>query len=378
MSFRHPAVLPTALTQSDPSPNPQSLSLPVIKFDSVPVSWKGLPLEAALLRLTRFANSITRQSQQENFDISDIPSLPRIHREQSEHARRLPPPEEEEGFPAQRELSLTDALQPISRTGSPSFPLENFDHEGTPKNYDYSASLKSEPKASSFDKYRSVALRKTTARIRTLYLSRTTSSEAPSPGVSTLRSDKSTPWHRLNEDITGPLDHGHTSKSRDAGIRSTDITDIHISPPPRPEDKRTQEDADEHQQHIPQNSMEREPTFSSDGDPTPHALRNGADPGSYPAGSPIAFSSPAQSIAFTPTPAFPRPRARFDLPPPPADLLATPAPQEQNDHGDEEDLCRTFYSLGGLKAERGRHGLPRISEMRHEIRPVERFTHLGG
>ena len=116
-----------------------------------------------------------------------------------------------------------------------------------------------------------------------------------------------------------------------------DITDIHISPP-RPEDERTQEDADEHQQHIPQNSIEREPTFSSDGDPTPHALRNSADPGSFPAGSPSAFSSPAQSIAFTPTPAFPRPRARFDLPPPPADLLATPVPQEQNDHGDEEDL----------------------------------------
>jgi hypothetical protein len=36
-------------------------------------------------------------------------------------------------------------------------------------------------------------------------------------------------------------------------------------------------------------------------------------------------------------------------------------------------LCRTFYSLGGLKAERGRHGFPRISETRHEIRPWPYF-----
>ncbi|TFK29615.1 hypothetical protein FA15DRAFT_581743 [Coprinopsis marcescibilis] len=39
---------------------------------------------------------------------------------------------------------------------------------------------------------------------------------------------------------------------------------------------------------------------------------------------------------MTPTPAFPRPRARFDLPPPPDDLLQTPAPR--NNFTENEDL----------------------------------------
>ncbi|KAK0466948.1 uncharacterized protein EV420DRAFT_1260439 [Desarmillaria tabescens] len=52
------------------------------------------------------------------------------------------------------------------------------------------------------------------------------------------------------------------------------------------------------------------------------------------------FSSPAQSFAFTPTPAFPRPRARFNLPPPPSDLLATPKPEGDNhsELGEDEPL----------------------------------------
>ena len=80
---------------------------------------------------------------------------------------------------------------------------------------------------------------------------------------------------------------------------------------------------------------EREPTFSSEGDATPYPSDNRS---MKPNTS--NFSSPAQSVAFTPTPAFPRPRARFELPPPPSDLLATPAPKSQEEHVDpdsEED-----------------------------------------
>ncbi|KAJ7617438.1 hypothetical protein DFH06DRAFT_1364428 [Mycena polygramma] len=81
--------------------------------------------------------------------------------------------EDEEGGP---DLSLTDALGSVSRTSSPQRD------EATPKkNYDYSVSLRSEPKPSPFDKSRNVALRRPPARTRTPSLSRTTSSPASSP-----------------------------------------------------------------------------------------------------------------------------------------------------------------------------------------------------
>ena len=80
---------------------------------------------------------------------------------------------------------------------------------------------------------------------------------------------------------------------------------------------------------------EREPTFSSEGDATPYPSAN------RPVGqNTSAFSSPAQSVTFTPTPAFSRPRARFDFPLPPSDPLTTPAPKFQEEHvnpNDEED-----------------------------------------
>ncbi|SJL11643.1 uncharacterized protein ARMOST_15049 [Armillaria ostoyae] len=74
---------------------------------------------------------------------------------------------------------------------------------------------------------------------------------------------------------------------------------------------------------------EREMTFSSDGDdtscPPPNSPKSLAHKSLVPMSS--GFSSPAQSFAFTPTPAFPRPRARFNLPPPPSGLLVTPKPE---------------------------------------------------
>lgn len=78
----------------------------------------------------------------------------------------------------------------------------------------------------------------------------------------------------------------------------------------------------------------REPTFSSDGGgPTPYAQKIHQSPGALSS----AFSSHAQSIAFTPTPAFPLPRARFNIPTP-NELLVTPAqPQAQDDQDDHEE-----------------------------------------
>lgn len=118
----------------------------------------------------RFANSIasrsnkstnnslrglsSRRSQHNSFE---VPTLPRIvpnttarqytetEEEEEESKSSVPevylPPEEDED-----DLSLTDALESLSRSGSPGFPL-HVSREQTPKKkYDYSVSLKSEPK----------------------------------------------------------------------------------------------------------------------------------------------------------------------------------------------------------------------------------------
>jgi hypothetical protein len=106
------------------------------------------------------------KSQRDSFEISVIPSLPNIDFEPStgryfdeeetdeELSREsvpevyLPPEEEDlDDREGEQDISLAEALQPVSRTSSPSFPMASFD--GTPrKGYDYSVSLKSEPKVS--------------------------------------------------------------------------------------------------------------------------------------------------------------------------------------------------------------------------------------
>jgi hypothetical protein len=121
---------------------------------------------------SRFANSIARtsrssmgrssfrgrQSHPDSFDdISAIPSLPDIHpergtgyyseEEESDEFRRsresvpevyLPPNDDDE-----EDVSLTEALESVSRTSSP----QRFRQEEptSKKNYDYSVSLRSEP-----------------------------------------------------------------------------------------------------------------------------------------------------------------------------------------------------------------------------------------
>lgn len=88
---------------------------------------------------------------------------------------------------------------------------------------------------------------------------------------------------------------------------------------------------------------EREPTFSSEEGLTP-SIRTGQSQraGASPIAPSTAFSSPAPSAMFTPTPAFqPRPRARFNLPPaqpsttPPDPDTDSQQDSTQDEHGDE-------------------------------------------
>jgi len=103
----------------------------------------------------------TRRNRHESFEIPSLPQIPAAaaHRygtdeegeeEEQEESKSvpdvyLPPPDDEDD--QDREFSLTDALQSLSRSSSPPFIPETFSREETPKkNYDFSMSLKSEPK----------------------------------------------------------------------------------------------------------------------------------------------------------------------------------------------------------------------------------------
>lgn len=352
----------------------------------------------------------TRKVQVDSFDISMIPSLPDIHAEPGtdhfsyddedldleESKESVPdvylPPQGD--YDDGSDLSLSDALQSVSRSGSPPHSNEPYENGPTPKKYDFSVSLRSEPKVgynitplclslanyckpSPFDKFRNVAVRKTLPRARTPSLSRTTSSRASSPANSTPQSTRSfalprssagspvpgisvplprsataspaVAVHQQEEEATSE-DERHSS-AHETDIRSMDITDLHISPPgmnhqPQSEDEKQQSGQQELLTEDETGSPdERDPTFSSDGDPSPYTQPNHNN-SSHNSSVPIstAFSSPAPSMTFTPTPVFPRPRARFNLPSPPNGLVATPAqsqPQEEGEDGgiqEEEPL----------------------------------------
>ncbi|KAJ7043757.1 hypothetical protein C8F04DRAFT_1366949, partial [Mycena alexandri] len=326
---------------------------------------------------SRFANSIARtsrssmgrssarfssarRSEPESFDdISAIPSLPDVHPERGtghysdEDEESVPdvylPPDE--GEVEEEDVSLADALESVSRTSSPRR------EEATPKkNYDYSVSLRSEPQPSPYDKFRNVQLRRAPTRTRTPSLSRTTASPTSSATNSTPGSNRAFGFPRSNAGspsaiplprsttaspaivISRPDDEeesGNDSYLQEGDTHSMDITDVHISPL-RTNDGREDDDEEEQEEAASSNNDEREPTFSSDGGGQTtyhpdHAPRGGLA---------SAFSSPAPSTTFTPTPAFPRPRphARFDLP---VHDPATPRQQQHEDadaDGDADDV----------------------------------------
>lgn len=116
--------------------------------------------------IARFANSLTSRSNKSSVAVSnssramstrrnqhdsfEVPSLPRIQPANITDEYL----EDEEDLDRKSDLSMTDALESVSRSSSPPFSPEAMKHEETPKkNYDYSVSLKSEPKASTASVY---------------------------------------------------------------------------------------------------------------------------------------------------------------------------------------------------------------------------------
>ena len=103
----------------------------------------------------RSASMAGRKLSLDSFDISRIPSLPNIHTDaghgsdetdsELEDAQHGYLPAPEDGYDDEDpDLSISDALQPISRSSS---PAHAYGKEKTPmKSYDYSVSLKSEAK----------------------------------------------------------------------------------------------------------------------------------------------------------------------------------------------------------------------------------------
>ncbi|KAJ7117849.1 hypothetical protein C8R44DRAFT_832392 [Mycena epipterygia] len=347
---------------------------------------------------SRFANSIartsrssmgrsstrgfsSRQSHPDSFDdISAIPSLPDVQPERGtghfseededldfDRSREsvpevyLPPDEDEEDDEGEQDVSLTDALESVSRTSSPQ--LFSRDEPTPKKNYDYSVSLRSEPQPSPYDKFRNVAMRRPPARDRTPSLSRTTSSPASSPTNSTPRSNRSTGFPRSTAGspllgtavplprsataspaiiVSRPDDEesvGQDSYLQEGDTHSMDITDVHISPLRTGQSEEEGEDVQEPSSNAEGSVNEQEPTFSSEGGETFRPGHNRqsdvANSRHSPHGLSSAFSSPAQSVAFTPTPAFPRPRARFNLPSPPNNVPTTPSLHQQDHEQDE-------------------------------------------
>ncbi|KAJ7224111.1 hypothetical protein GGX14DRAFT_548737 [Mycena pura] len=349
---------------------------------------------------SRFANSIARTSRSsmgrsstrelslrkshiDSFDVSAIPSLPDVHLEQGiasyseedvevERSKQsvpevyLPPEENEEEDEAEQELSLTDALESVSRSNSP----ERYSQGGpTPrKNYDYSVSLKSEPRPSPFDKFRNVALRRPAARARTPSLSRTTSSPTTSPTNSTPRSNVSIGFPRSNAsplfDPAVPLPRSATaspaiivsrpddeesaesdSSLQEGDTHSMDITDVHISPLRTvlsPHEEGDVRDSAHNGSSEESNSVV-EPTFSSDGEQSFHPAQTTglSDPRVTFEQSPgvlaTASSPSALSATITPTPAVPRPHARFNLPSALSNAPTTPSVRQQDLNVDEVD-----------------------------------------
>lgn len=106
----------------------------------------------------------TRRNLADSFDVSVIPSLPNITAEpgserysfqdtdEEEVSKEsvpevyLPPEKDYDEGEGEPDISLTDALQSVSRTGSPPYSKTSFGDATPKKNYDYSISLNSEPK----------------------------------------------------------------------------------------------------------------------------------------------------------------------------------------------------------------------------------------
>ncbi|KAF8645080.1 hypothetical protein AX16_008138 [Volvariella volvacea WC 439] len=301
----------------------------------------------------------SRKTPHDSFDVSRIPSLPSMRHsrgglsdtdDEMEGSRDsvpevyLPPPDG--GDSEDDATSVADALLSVS---------QSFRKDSTPKkSFNISLSLRSEPKLSPLDKYKNVGIRRLAApRMRTPSLTNTNSSPSSSPTHSTPRSNRSftAPLSSPGSPISAsrvPLPQSNAPSPPLANERLAALSPANV-PLPRsrnaspavmtgrspimndadptadgmggPQPHRLQEIEDESDRlpEISESEAEREPTFSSDVAPTPTAFSRAAK--ASPAFS-VPFSSPLPSFAQTPTPAYPRPRTRFHLPPPASDLYA--------------------------------------------------------
>ncbi|KAI0954730.1 hypothetical protein AcW1_006527 [Taiwanofungus camphoratus] len=305
-------------------------------------------------RSTKSALSVSRgsaakQTHEESFDLSAIPSLPdaRIHdggdsdirssdqeTEDSSHADVYPPSDFGDGVgDLDGDLDISDALQSVSRPNSP-----GVNDASTPqKKYDYSVSLRSEKQASPFDKMRHVSFRRPLSRTRTPSLSRTTPSPSSSSSHSTPQSNRSITYSQSATAsplvaLSVPLPRSPTaSPSTGEQLQGESVLEVQTSHETQPDvDDDMIHDRTEVTGNLPPASdtseqdreSHREPTFSSEEAPSQsdhdenRAMRS-------PTPLSVAFSSPAPSAMLTPTPAFqPRPRTRFNAP------LATVTPQQ--------------------------------------------------
>ncbi|KAF8141485.1 hypothetical protein EV363DRAFT_1425600 [Boletus edulis] len=318
-------------------------------------------LQSSTSSTVRFATSIASRSAslkssgsksfcrpaQKSFDVSAISSLPHDLEENTDPEdppekstnsvpeAYLPPPESDEA----EDMSLVDALESVSRASSPLSPEPPPREPIQKKNrlpYDYSVSLRSEPQPSPIDKYRNVALRRPFARTRTPSLSRSTSSSSiSSPPNSTPRSNRSIP---LPRDPESPIPGIHVPLPRSAGASPAvnSLSSVIIQPPDEDLSRTTEEEQgaspdgyEEQAESEPERvssmddgrTSDREPTFSSASSDPSYPMDRTIQPARSPIAPSTAFSSPAPSMIFTPTPAIaPRPRARFNIPPPPQEL----------------------------------------------------------
>ncbi|KAF9048336.1 hypothetical protein BDZ89DRAFT_1057909 [Hymenopellis radicata] len=319
----------------------------------------------------RFANSFARSRASQSgsratsskdrsysFDVSAIPSLPDVHGERSTYhfSEEEDTDESKDSVPDARrgdedDMSLSDALQSVSRSNSP-YP---DDYEPTPKkHFDMVVPLRSEPKNTHSSLSRtaispaSSPANSTPHSTRSLLPNRSQAEspsrgsptrslqfheESPLPGTSVPlpRSASNSPAVRPDRSDSLSVDFSDREQSVHSETQSMDITDAHISPIRNLEGEGQQPEQSQSRETTEDDNI-REPTFSSEGDNTPYPARYA--PQSSPAAEPSTHSASSPSFAFTPTPAFPRPRARFNLPPPPDDLLATPA--QRSDEAQEE------------------------------------------
>lgn len=313
-----------------------------------------------------FSASARSSAPAENsFDISAIPSVPNVRgsaydiqpsdQDTDDADDYLPPAGEPVIVDDDDELDISDALQSMSRSGSP-VP----DGQPTPKKvYDYSVSLRSEPKASPFDKLRNISFRRPPSRTlaRTPSLTRTT----PSPNSSTSHSTPGTTRSYPNSQNASPLPALNIPLPRSATaspttafsprtvrqeVRFADVSgdrSVQEHPSQSEQDMSIESNLHTEQEHTNQGQDEREPTFSSEEGMRSSTRDTSSNVTGYdnhmpsPAEIASAFSSPAPSALFTPTPAFqPRPRARFNLQP---QVSTTP----QENPGDESNQDETTW-----------------------------------